>query len=60
MNQKKKARLARGLGSDPGLDLAISRFTNSLGHRREGGRVYSNNGKKLRASLLIFVPVLFF
>jgi hypothetical protein len=30
MNQKKKARRARGLGSDPGLDLAISRFTNSL------------------------------
>ncbi len=31
MNQKKKARRARGLGSDSGLDLAISRFTNSLG-----------------------------
>jgi hypothetical protein len=30
MNQKKKARRARGLGSDSGLDLAISRFTNSL------------------------------
>ncbi len=28
MNQKKKARRARGLGSDSGLDLAISRFTN--------------------------------
>ena len=27
---EKKARRARGLGSDSGLDLAISRFTNSL------------------------------
>jgi hypothetical protein len=32
MNKKKKARRARGLGSDSGLNLAISRFTNSLGH----------------------------
>jgi hypothetical protein len=30
MNKKKKARQARGLGSDSGLDLEISRFTNSL------------------------------
>jgi hypothetical protein len=30
MNQKKEARRARGLGSSSGLDLAISRFTNSL------------------------------
>jgi hypothetical protein len=30
MNKKKKASRARGLGSDSGLDLAISRFTNSL------------------------------
>ncbi len=33
MNQKKKTRRARGLGSDSGLDLAISRFTNSLGFK---------------------------
>ncbi len=30
MYQKKKARRARGLGSDPGLDLAIPRSSNSL------------------------------
>jgi hypothetical protein len=30
MNQKKKSRRAQGLGLDSGLDLAISRFTNSL------------------------------
>jgi hypothetical protein len=30
MNQKKKACRAGGLGSDSGLDLAISRLTNSL------------------------------
>ncbi len=28
---RKKARRARGLGSDPGLDLAISHSSNSLG-----------------------------
>jgi hypothetical protein len=36
MNQKKKACRTRGLGSDPGLDLAISRFTNSLAYRYVG------------------------
>jgi hypothetical protein len=30
MYQKKKARRARGLGSDPGLDLAIPRSSNSF------------------------------
>jgi hypothetical protein len=30
MNPKKKSRRCRGLGLDSGLDLAISRFTNSL------------------------------
>ena len=33
MNQKKKPRRARGLGSDSGLDLAISCFTNSLARK---------------------------
>ncbi len=30
MNPKKNPRRCRGLGLDSGLDLAISRFTNSL------------------------------
>jgi hypothetical protein len=33
MNPKKKSRRCLGLGLDSGLDLAISRFTNSLGWR---------------------------
>jgi hypothetical protein len=31
MNPKKKSRRCLGLGLNSGLDLAISRFTNSLG-----------------------------
>ncbi len=33
MNSKKKPRRCRGLGLDSGLDLAISRFTNSLAYK---------------------------
>jgi hypothetical protein len=33
MNPKKKPRRCRGLGLDSGLDLAISRFTNSLAYK---------------------------
>jgi hypothetical protein len=32
MNPKNKPRRCLGLGLDSGLDLAISRFTNSLGY----------------------------
>jgi hypothetical protein len=48
---EKKTRQGRGLGLDSGLDLAISRFTNSLGIIRGLGETDSR--KKPEAKNLV-------
>ncbi len=47
MYRKKKARRARGLGSDPGLDSAIPHSSNSSGSIRQKASFFTVTVKKL-------------